>query len=251
MDKRLDKLLKSGAEFTDGCMIDTYNQQVKQDTACTIRTNINTANHHYIVERDTEMKGNYEEPRICSMVGRDPNNPKSRKKSEEYVQMVELGNDVSNTLTTVQKDNLVAEPNVRAVAEKLKQMATDARKEPIEVTINKYGSLRPHKLDKAKTGVSEFQVESEEDISSTLISARPNKTYGLSTSYRIRELTERECFRIMGVQDEAIDKIQASGVSRSQQYKMAGNSIVVDVLFHLFRKLFAEKGCESEQLSLF
>ena len=136
-------------------------------------------------------------------------------------------------------------------ADELKQMATEARKEPIEVTINEHGSLRPHKLDKAKTGISEFQVENEEDTSSTLISARPNKTYGYTTSYRIRKLTPRECFRLMGVTETDIDKIQQSGVSQSQQYKMAGNSIVVDCLYHMFRKMFTETASESQQLSLF
>ena len=74
--------------------------------------------------------------------------------------------------------------------------------------------------------------------------------------FRIRKLTPRECFRLMGVYDKDIDKIQASGISNSSQYKLAGNSIVVDVLFHLFRKMFidteqdAENGKE-QQLTLF
>ena len=58
--------------------------------------------------------------------------------------------------------------------------------------------------------------------------------------FRIRKLTPRECFRLMGVDDKDIDKIQAAGVSNSGQYKLAGNSIVVDVLFHIFRKMFIE-----------
>lgn len=69
--------------------------------------------------------------------------------------------------------------------------------------------------------------------------------------YRIRKLTERECFRLMGVDDKDIDTIQASGVSKSQQYKMAGNSIVVDVLYHIFRKMFTETQNENRQLTLF
>ena len=74
--------------------------------------------------------------------------------------------------------------------------------------------------------------------------------------FRIRKLTPRECFRLMGVDDADIDKIQASGISNSGQYKLAGNSIVVDVLFHLFRKMFIETGEEGfhgepKQLSLF
>lgn len=62
--------------------------------------------------------------------------------------------------------------------------------------------------------------------------------------FRIRKLTPRECFRLMGVDDTDIDKIQASGISNSAQYKLAGNSIVVDVLFHLFRKMFIETGAD-------
>lgn len=74
--------------------------------------------------------------------------------------------------------------------------------------------------------------------------------------FRIRKLTPRECFRLMGVDDADIDKIQASGISNSSQYKLAGNSIVVDVLFHLFRKMFIETEPDIEkdnqqQLTLF
>ena len=69
--------------------------------------------------------------------------------------------------------------------------------------------------------------------------------------FRIRKLTPRECFRLMGVDDKDIDKIQAAGVSNSGQYKLAGNSIVVDVLFHIFRKMFIETDQETQQLTLF
>lgn len=57
-------------------------------------------------------------------------------------------------------------------------------------------------------------------------------------AYYIRKLTPRECFRLMGVSDADIDKIQAAGISKSQQYKMAGNSIVVNTLAAIFRQLF-------------
>lgn len=56
--------------------------------------------------------------------------------------------------------------------------------------------------------------------------------------YKIRKLTPRECFRLMDVSDEDIDKIQAAEISASQQYKMAGNSIVVACLEHIFKNLF-------------
>lgn len=69
--------------------------------------------------------------------------------------------------------------------------------------------------------------------------------------FRIRKLTPRECFRLMGVDDNDIDKIQAAGISDSAQYKLAGNSIVVDVLYHIFRKMFIEPENETQQLTLF
>lgn len=72
--------------------------------------------------------------------------------------------------------------------------------------------------------------------------------------FRIRKLTPRECFRLMGVDDDDIDKIQAAGVSNSAQYKMSGNSIVVDVLYHIFRKMFIETEqdkVKGQQLTLF
>lgn len=56
--------------------------------------------------------------------------------------------------------------------------------------------------------------------------------------FRIRKLTPRECFRLMGMRDVDIDKIQEAGISNTQQYKLAGNSIVVDVLEAIFKNLF-------------
>ena len=71
-------------------------------------------------------------------------------------------------------------------------------------------------------------------------------------NFRIRKLTPRECFRLMGVDDTDIDRIQATGISNSAQYKLAGNSIVVDVLFHIFRKLFVQTAPENaSQQTLF
>ena len=73
--------------------------------------------------------------------------------------------------------------------------------------------------------------------------------------FRIRKLTPRETGRLMGLRDEEIDLMFAAGLSNSSMYKLHGNSIVVDVLFHLFRKLFVETGPdktdEPEQLMLF
>lgn len=53
-----------------------------------------------------------------------------------------------------------------------------------------------------------------------------------------RRLTPREYFRLMDVPEDYIDKIQAAGISDTQQYKMAGNSIVVACLYHLLQSIF-------------
>ena len=68
---------------------------------------------------------------------------------------------------------------------------------------------------------------------------------------RIRNLTPRECFRLQDVDDADIDKIQASGISNSAQYKLAGNAITISVLYWIFYKAFINTDDENEQLSLF
>ena len=70
----------------------------------------------------------------------------------------------------------------------------------------------------------------------------------------IRKLTEQECGLLMGCDKETTQTISESGISRSAQYKCYGNSIVVDVLYHIFRKAFIEPGIEPDengQMSLF
>lgn len=73
----------------------------------------------------------------------------------------------------------------------------------------------------------------------------------MAKKYRIRKLTPTECYFLMGVREEEIKKLRNCGVSESQQYKMAGNSIVVDVLMGIFEQMFDPKYVEeSSQLSL-
>lgn len=294
-----------------------------------------------IIERDTPMKGNYTESRICTMVGRDPNNPKSRKKADGYVQMLEIGDDVSNTLTSVQKDNLVAEPNVltpkrtefgKKIRKKYESgevelsrhdmTQLEPREDGVSNTITsvlkdnfvaepvvqepynadedgcakailagcyKFGAAtlprksgatmtsviegEPLRIPQAtKQGYVEVQpgglfdmsypesktrrgrVQEGGKVSPTLMASGEGSCLyegKVEQSYRIRKLTPKECFRLMGVSESDIEKIQNCGVSQSQQYKMAGNSIVVDVLEHIFRKMFVDTGQESQQLLLF
>lgn len=74
-----------------------------------------------------------------------------------------------------------------------------------------------------------------EDVMYTLTTVQKD-TMILESSYRIRKLTPRECYRLMGVTDSDIDKMLGV-VSNSQAYKQAGNSIVVDVMAEMFKKL--------------
>ena len=56
--------------------------------------------------------------------------------------------------------------------------------------------------------------------------------------YRIRRLTPRECWRLMDFTDEQFDKAKNAGLSNSQLYKQAGNSIVVGVLEQIMSNLY-------------
>lgn len=58
---------------------------------------------------------------------------------------------------------------------------------------------------------------------------------------RIRKLTPKECWRLMGFSDEDFEKAEKVN-SNSQLYKQAGNSIVVDVLEELFCMMLDEDG---------
>lgn len=62
-------------------------------------------------------------------------------------------------------------------------------------------------------------------------------TQGVMDNYIVRKLTPRECFRLMGFDDKDFDACVAANISNAQLYKIAGNSIVVNVLEHLLTNL--------------
>lgn len=69
---------------------------------------------------------------------------------------------------------------------------------------------------------------------------------------RLRKLTCREVLRLMDVDEANIDKLLTAGISDSQIYKMAGNSIVIACMEGIFRNLFSTEEQEPEgQLTLF
>lgn len=106
---------------------------------------------------------------------------------------------ISNTLTTVQKDNLVMEKTI---------------------------------LQRARG----FNMGGEHKICPPITANSFQDNNLLKCQYRIRKLTPRECGRLMGVSDDDISKMAAVN-SNTQLYKQFGNSIVVDVMCAMFRNL--------------
>lgn len=88
------------------------------------------------------------------------------------------------------------------------------------------------------------RVYADEGISPTLNTMQGGNRQPkiLQENYRIRKLTPIECWRLMGFDDEDFEKAKAAGVSNSQLYKQAGNSIVVNVLEAIFKNLFKPEG---------
>lgn len=66
---------------------------------------------------------------------------------------------------------------------------------------------------------------------------KPNMTDAELKQLAIRKLTPKECWRLMGFDDEDFDKAREIPTSDAQLYKQAGNSIVVDVLEAIFNNL--------------
>mgnify|MGYP005767621391 CR=1 FL=1 len=81
------------------------------------------------------------------------------------------------------------------------------------------------------------RVQENGTISPT-ITATETGICKIESPIRIRRLTPKECFRLMGFSDKDFDAAKNVGVSNSQLYKQAGNSIVVDVLYYIYVELY-------------
>ena len=84
-------------------------------------------------------------------------------------------------------------------------------------------------------------AKSENDETIQTITAKSNTSMNSSMvlikeATRIRKLTPLEAWRLMGINDEDFHKAKATGMSDSQLYKQAGNAIVVDVLYYIFKQ---------------
>lgn len=85
-----------------------------------------------------------------------------------------------------------------------------------------------------------YNQTTNENISQCLTEPHHN-TQRLFDGYRIRKLTPKECWRLMGFDDEDFEKAKDVPTSNTQLYKQAGNSIVVNVLEKIFKNLFQEE----------
>lgn len=217
MNKRLRKMIdENKIPNIGGVFIDAYNQSVNIDIAGTITTRVDASSMNFVTEN------NMEEVKV-EQIGNlysDKDGFKNRTSGRVY-----SSDGLSPTLTTV----------------------TGGHNKPkiVEPNIIKEGNYH-------KSGHNASSIVNPKGISPTVMENHGTVTATVEPkSCRIRKLTPRECFRLMDCNDEVIDKIQEAGISNSQQYKLAGNSIVVNVLYHLFRKLFIETENEENQLTLF
>ena len=195
------------------------------------------------------------EPIICRSVGRDPDNPSNREKGCNTEQTLELKKDgMSNTLTTVHKDNLVlvAEPKIKNIGSINGHQSGNVLHQDSDLSpcLLVAGHVEPLKImqvgnivdNKNFGNPQRGRIYSPEGLSPALNTVPGGglepKFIENKVEYRIRKLTPRECFRLMGFTDNDFDKIH--GISNTQLYKMAGNSIVVNVLEAIFKQLFKE-----------
>lgn len=199
------------------------------------------------------------------------------------------GGGTTNTITSVQKDNIVLEmayyididvqvliPKRNEYGKKIRKLYEDGK---IEEKRGNMTDLIPRWDDISNTITTALKDNIiMKKLMQEPIEARPK---GKGWKWipeekcwiRLRKLTPRECFRLMGVRETDIDKIQyavfpkkslvptryggtdkdanETVISDSQQYKLAGNSIVVDCMYGIFRKLFVDKENEQSELKLF
>ena len=221
----------------------------------------------------------------------EPKIAASRGSGEFNQQHLEINDSgTSNTITSVNKDNLLIEPKINLVgqydsSQNSRVIGTDGvsycmangHKDGMPKIIEP-NVLRAERTEQCKqlikmngdkgikfNGGNKMFAPRTDGMANTLTSSVKDNMLAVpelrmedgclvdkdGKRYRIRKLTPRECFRLMDVKDKDIDKIQQAGIAKTNQYKLAGNSIVVSPMYHIFRKLFVEKENENQQLELF
>ena len=177
-------------------------------------------------------------------------------KGQDCIKRVYGTDKIAPTLTTMQggmrEPKIICEGNINPSGKGMNGNVFNSRGISPTLTTNKdegqkiifpcICASRGRYLDNSNSGGTGKPTEQRLEfntrgISNTITTVQKDN-YLVEQTYRIRKLTPRECFRLMGMRDDDIDKIQQTGISNTQQYKMAGNSIVVDVLEAIFKELF-------------
>ena len=261
-----------------GDTVDAFNKKVNRSGVC---PTITTRPEGFKTAILPIVEDKSDNPVIVAMRGRNPNNPSDRTVGAPTEQRLEVNEKgLCNTLTSVQKDNLVLEHKkgskqyvVRRYNEFISEKGyipkgfvpyNKQEVEDIAPTLTGQCSCpsgssavlmleEPVKV-KSATKLGYEEAESGDFVNITFPSSKTKRgrvgkgvahtlTCGDGNSFiteniRIRKLTPRECLRLMGWKDEQIDKIQAAKISGTQQYRQAGNGIVVQVLEYIFKALF-------------
>lgn len=109
------------------------------------------------------------------------------------------------------------------------------------------GNLQPKILQRNHG----FNKGSVKEICNTITKSSFEHNNYLQNGDIVRRLTPKECLRLMDVSEKNIDKLLHCGISNSQLYKLAGNSIVVDVLALIFRQLLIGNTNKNQQTEIF
>lgn len=198
---------------------------------------------------------------IVAMRGRNPENPSDRTVGSPTEQRLEPNSQgICNTLTSVQKDNLVMEKvcyideqNMNARNDVVWTLTTDGsspkHNNRVLETVRIKQATKEGYIECKVGGVADLlypssttrrgRVQDNGDVSPTITSME-NGLYKIESQYRIRKLTPRECWRLMDFSDADFDKA-AEVNSNTQLYKQAGNSIVKNVLIAIFGQMIPGK----------
>ena len=212
---------------------------------------------HTLMARDYKGFGNQSmtgviEPIIVASRGRNPENPSDRTTGSPTEQRLEANmNGTTNTITTVAKDNYVMEPVVCKqrcdeglsffkddVVGTLRTIDACGDKiviEPEDINPVRIGNIYGEQFGTGYAG----NVWDQDSVSPTIMTAQGGNRQPLvvdNVKWRIRKLTPKECWRLMGFSDDDCNRA-SKYVSDSSLYKQAGNSIVTSCLVAIFYSL--------------
>ena len=189
-------------------------------------------------------------------------------KAHRSIKSVQSPNHICPTLTTMQGGH--REPKILQVAKTECRFDQESRVygvNGISPTLAARDSQGPKKIlisQATKKGYIEMDVPGVCDLSypnsktrrgrvqengkiSPTLTASENGISYINKEYRVRKLTPLECWRLMSFTDEDFYKAKNVGISNSQLYKQAGNSIVVKVLEGIFKELFLSEKENNER----